>query len=36
MGISIKTAEDIELLREGGKILAAILDELEKELSQVS
>lgn len=31
MGISIKTAEDIELLREGGKILAAILDELEKE-----
>jgi methionyl aminopeptidase len=31
MAITIKTAEDIELLREGGKILATILDELEKE-----
>lgn len=31
MAITIKTAEDIELLREGGKILAAILDELENE-----
>ena len=28
--ISIKTAEDIVLLRKGGKILASILDELEK------
>lgn len=28
--ISIKTEEDIALLRQGGKILAAILDELEK------
>ena len=32
MEITIKTAEDIELLREGGKILADILDELEKEV----
>jgi len=31
MAITIKTEEDIALLREGGKILAAILDELEKE-----
>lgn len=31
MSITIKTPEDIELLREGGKILASILDELEKE-----
>ena len=31
MAITIKTAEDIELMRTGGKILATILDELEKE-----
>ena len=31
MAITIKTEEDIVLLREGGKILASILDELEKE-----
>ncbi len=31
MAITIKTEEDIKLLREGGKILATILDELEKE-----
>lgn len=31
MAITIKTEEEIELLRKGGKILAAILDELEKE-----
>ncbi len=31
MAITIKTPEDIEVLREGGKILATILDELEKE-----
>jgi len=30
MGITIKTKEDIEILREAGKILASILDELEK------
>lgn len=30
MAITIKTEEDIEVLREGGKILATILDELEK------
>lgn len=29
--ITIKTAEEIKLLRQGGKILASILDELEKE-----
>jgi len=32
MEITIKTSEDIEALREGGKILAAILDALEKEV----
>jgi len=32
MEITLKTEEDIKLLREGGKILAAILDELEKEV----
>ena len=32
MEITIKTEEDIELLRQGGKILASILDELEKEV----
>jgi methionyl aminopeptidase len=32
MEITIKTEEDIELLRQGGKILATILDELEKEV----
>lgn len=31
MAITIKTPEDIERLRAGGKILATILDELEKE-----
>jgi len=31
MAITIKTPEDIALLREGGKILASILDELENE-----
>lgn len=31
MNITIKTKEDIAILREGGKILAMILDELEKE-----
>jgi methionyl aminopeptidase len=32
MKITIKTEEDIAVLREGGKILASILDELEKEV----
>lgn len=32
MAITIKTAEDIEKLRQGGKLLAMILDELEKEV----
>ncbi len=32
MEITIKTEEDIVLLREGGKILATILDELENEV----
>lgn len=32
MSITLKTEEDIVLLREGGKILAAILDVLEKEV----
>jgi len=32
MAITIKTTEDIEKLREGGKLLAFILDELEKEV----
>ena len=32
MGITIKSKEDIAKLRKGGKILAAILDELEKEV----
>jgi methionyl aminopeptidase len=32
MTISIKTEEDIVILRKGGKILAKILDELEKEV----
>lgn len=32
MGITIKTKEDITKLRKGGKILAGILDELEKEV----
>lgn len=32
MSITIKTEEDIQKLREGGRILAAILDELEKEV----
>jgi len=32
MEITIKTPEDIEILREGGKILADILDALEKEV----
>ena len=32
MEITIKTEEDIELLRTGGEILATILDELEKEV----
>lgn len=32
MAITIKTPEDIEKLREGGRLLAAILDELEKEV----
>jgi len=32
MEITIKTAEDIAILREGGKILADILDTLEKEI----
>ncbi len=31
-GITIKTKEDIEKLRRGGKVLAHILDELEKEV----
>lgn len=31
MAITIKTEEDIAILREGGKILASILDELEGE-----
>lgn len=32
MAITIKTAEDIKKLREGGRLLAMILDELEKEV----
>lgn len=32
MSITLKTAEDVEKLRKGGKILAMILDELEKEV----
>ncbi len=32
MGITIKTKEDITKLRKGGKILASILNELEKEV----
>ncbi len=32
MGITIKTEEDIKKLREGGKLLALVLDELEKEV----
>lgn len=32
MAITIKTEEDIHKLREGGRILALILDELEKEV----
>lgn len=32
MKITIKTEEDIKILREGGEILASILDELEKEV----
>jgi methionyl aminopeptidase len=32
MEITIKTEEDIELLRQGGEILASILDDLEKEV----
>lgn len=32
MGITIKTKEDIKKLREGGKLLGMILDELEKEV----
>lgn len=32
MEITLKTEEDIELLREGGKILASILDDLEQEV----
>lgn len=32
MSITIKTSEDIKILREGGKILAEILDLLEKEV----
>lgn len=32
MGITIKTEEDIRLLREGGRLLGIILDELEKEV----
>lgn len=32
MGATIKTAEDIKILREGGKLLAMVLDELEKEV----
>lgn len=32
MGITIKTKEDIRKLRKGGKILTAILNELEKEV----
>lgn len=32
MEITLKTEEDIELLRTGGRILASILDELEKEV----
>ncbi len=32
MSITLKTEEDIVSLREGGKILASILDELEKEV----
>lgn len=30
MSITIKTAEDIKILREGGRLLAMVLDELEK------
>lgn len=32
MAITIKTPEDIKKLREGGRLLAVILDELEKEV----
>jgi methionyl aminopeptidase len=32
MSITIKTPEDIEKLREGGRLLALVLDELEKEV----
>ena len=32
MGATIKTEEDIKILREGGKLLAMVLDELEKEV----
>ncbi len=32
MSITIKTAEDIEKMRKGGRFLAIILDELEKEV----
>lgn len=32
MAITIKTEEDIKLLREGGKLLGMILDQLEKEV----
>lgn len=32
MGITIKTKEDIQKLRKGGRILASILDELEKQV----
>lgn len=30
MGITIKTEEDIKILREGGRLLAMVLDELER------
>ncbi|OGG41376.1 type I methionyl aminopeptidase [Candidatus Kaiserbacteria bacterium RIFCSPHIGHO2_01_FULL_46_22] len=33
MGITIKTEEDIQKLREGGRLLGMILDELEKEVT---
>lgn len=33
MSITIKTEEDIKKLREGGRILAVILDELEKQVT---
>ncbi|MCB9818741.1 type I methionyl aminopeptidase [Candidatus Nomurabacteria bacterium] len=32
MSITLKTEEDIKILREGGKLLAMVLDELEKEV----